>query len=139
MLAFYKNVMSNNNILIQTKNLTKDYTTGEVITKVLKGVNLEIHKGEFVAIMGPSGSGKSTLMHILGFLDRLTEGSYTFAGKNVSHFSDDKLASLRNSEVGFIFQSYNLLKKTTVLDNVKLPLVYSNIRKAEREKKHETP
>ncbi|MDX9892916.1 MAG: ABC transporter ATP-binding protein [Patescibacteria group bacterium] len=114
--------------VIKVQNLIKDYTTDEVITKVLRGINLEIEEGEFVAIMGPSGSGKSTLMHILGFLDRPTEGVYEFDGKNVNDFSDDQLADLRNQEVGFIFQTFNLLPRTSVAENVQLPLIYSGIK-----------
>ncbi|MBN1778934.1 MAG: ABC transporter ATP-binding protein [Candidatus Buchananbacteria bacterium] len=111
--------------MIQIKDLKKDYVTGEVVTPVLKGLNFEVKKGEFLAIMGPSGSGKSTLMHILGFLDKLTTGQYLFEDHNIVEFDDDELARLRNAEIGFIFQSYNLLPKTTVLDNVKLPLIYA--------------
>ncbi|MFA6254470.1 MAG: ABC transporter ATP-binding protein [Patescibacteria group bacterium] len=115
------------NHLIQIKNLKKDYTTDEVTTNVLRGVSFDIAEGEFVAIMGPSGSGKSTLMHILGFLDRLTSGDYLFEGRSVADFSDDELAILRNKKIGFVFQSYNLLPRTSVIENVKLPLVYSGI------------
>lgn len=113
--------------LIDVKDLKKEFVTGEVVTKVLKGLNFQVKEGDFLAIMGPSGSGKSTLMHILGFLDRLTSGQYFFDGHDISKFSDQKLAKLRNQEIGFVFQTYNLLPKTSVLDNVKLPLIYSNV------------
>ena len=112
-------------MLISIKNIKKEYQTGEVITKVLHGISFDIEAGEFVSIMGPSGSGKSTLMHILGFLDRPTSGIYEFKGRNTAKFSDDELAHLRNQEVGFVFQSFNLLPRTTVLENVKLPLLYA--------------
>ncbi|MGB0756873.1 MAG: ABC transporter ATP-binding protein [Patescibacteria group bacterium] len=111
--------------LMQTKSLKKEFVTGEVVTKVLHGIDLTIEKGEFVAIMGPSGSGKSTLMHIIGMLDTLTEGSYTFKGKDVTKLSDDELAHLRNQEIGFVFQAFFLLNKLSVLENVKLPLQYN--------------
>lgn len=111
--------------LINIKDLKKDYVTGDIITSVLKGVDFKIDEGEFVAIMGPSGSGKSTLMHILSFLDRPSFGVYEFKGENIEQFDDNYLAELRNKEIGFVFQSFNLLPRTTVLDNVKLPLVYS--------------
>lgn len=111
--------------LINIKNLKKDYITGDVVTSVLNGIDFKIDEGEFVAIMGPSGSGKSTLMHILSFLDRPSDGVYEFKGENINEFNDDYLAELRNREIGFVFQSFNLLARTTVLDNVKLPLVYS--------------
>jgi len=114
------------NTLIEIKNLEKEYVSGEVVTKVLHGLSFNIEKGEFVSIMGPSGSGKSTLMHILGFLDRLSTGKYLFNNKDVTKLEDDELALLRNEEVGFVFQAFNLLPRTTVLDNVKLPLLYSN-------------
>lgn len=112
--------------MIDVKNLTKEFVNEEVATKVLKGVNIGIERGEFVAIMGPSGSGKSTLMHILGFLDTPTSGKYIFDGQDVSNLDDDTLAQLRNKRVGFVFQSFNLLPKTTVWDNVRLPLLYSH-------------
>ncbi len=112
-------------MLIEVNNLRKEYVSGEVVTKVLHGLSFCIDKGEFLSIMGPSGSGKSTLMHILGFLDKPTAGTYKFMGINVSDFSDDKLAKMRNEEVGFVFQSFNLLPRTTILENVTLPLIYS--------------
>ena len=110
--------------LIEIENLKKDYKNEDVVTSVLHGVTFGIDQGEFVSIMGPSGSGKSTLMHILGFLDRPTSGTYTFEGKDTTKFSDEELATIRNERVGFVFQSFNLLARTTVLDNVKLPLLY---------------
>jgi len=112
--------------LIKLSSLEKDYTNEEVVTNVLKGIDLEITQGEFVAIMGPSGSGKSTLMHIMGFLDKPTSGQYLFKGKDVSNLTDDELAEIRNEEVGFIFQAFNLLQRTSVYDNVRLPLTYSS-------------
>jgi len=111
--------------MIELINLQKDYTNEEVVTPVLHDINLKIAKGEFLAIMGPSGSGKSTLMHILGFLDTLTEGKYIFQDKDVSSLDDDTLATYRNQKVGFVFQSFNLLPKTSVWENVRLPLLYS--------------
>ncbi|MDP3043403.1 MAG: ABC transporter ATP-binding protein [bacterium] len=112
-------------MLIKVENLTKEFQTGEVVTKVLHGLSFTIEQGEFAAIMGPSGSGKSTLMHILGFLDRATSGNYEFEGENVTKLDDNKLARLRNEKIGFVFQAFNLLPRTTVLENVKLPLTYS--------------
>ncbi len=111
--------------LIQVENLKKDYTNEGVVTPVLHSVTFSVEAGEFVAIMGPSGSGKSTLMHILGFLDRPTSGVYKFEGRDTKEFADEYLAELRNERVGFVFQSFNLLARTSVLDNVKLPLIYS--------------
>lgn len=111
--------------MIELINLQKDYTNEEVVTPVLHDINLKIGKGEFLAIMGPSGSGKSTLMHILGFLDTLTTGKYIFQDKDVSSLDDDTLALYRNQKVGFVFQSFNLLPKTSVWENVRLPLLYS--------------
>ena len=112
-------------MLIQLKNITKDYNNVGVVTKVLRGVSLEVEEGEFLAIMGPSGSGKSTLMHIIGFLDRATNGTYVFENKDIENFTDDELAHIRNEKIGFVFQSFNLLARTTVLENVILPLTYS--------------
>lgn len=113
--------------MIEVRELKKYYQNDAVITKALDGVSFDIKKGEFVAIMGPSGCGKSTLLHIMGFLDRPSSGIYRFKGKSIDDFSDDELAKIRNKEMGFVFQSFNLLPKTSVLDNVKLPLVYSDI------------
>jgi len=119
--------------MIEAKNITKVYRSGDVETKVLKGISFSIKEGEFVAIIGPSGSGKSTLMHILGCLDVPTSGQYFFEGKDVSQLSDDELADIRKEKIGFVFQSFNLLPRTTVLRNVVLPLAYANIPKSERE------
>ncbi len=110
--------------LIKVKDIKKDYGNGEVTTSVLKGISFSINEGEFVAIMGSSGSGKSTLMHILGFLDKPTSGEYFFEGQDTSKLDDDKLAEFRSGKIGFVFQSYNLLQRTTVLDNVLLPTTY---------------
>lgn len=117
--------------LIQARNLNKTYDNEGVLTPAVKDVTFRIDKGEFVAIMGPSGSGKSTLMQMLGFLDRPTKGEYLFDGKNTESFSDDELALIRNKKVGFVFQAFNLLPRTSVMENVELPLLYDS----QREKK----
>ena len=121
--------------MIECKNITKIYKTGSVETVVLKGVSFKISDGEFVAIIGPSGSGKSTLMHILGMLDTPTSGEYFLDGKNVSKYSDDQLAEIRKKKIGFVFQAFNLLPRTTVLRNVSLPLVYAGVERSQREKR----
>jgi len=115
--------------LIEVKNLKKEYCSEEVLTKVLKGLSFNIDKGEFSAIMGPSGSGKSTLMHILGLLEGPSSGTYKFEGRDVSNLNDSESAYLRNQKIGFVFQNFNLLPRMSVLDNVKLPLTYSEDKK----------
>lgn len=120
--------------MIEVKNLTKIYGEGDAKLYALNRVSFDIKPGEFVALMGPSGSGKSTLMHIMGFLDRPSSGIYKFEGKGIDELSDDQLARIRNKKMGFVFQSFNLLPRTTVFDNVKLPLTYSGLRKREKKK-----
>ncbi len=122
-------------MLIKVRDLKKEFSNGEVVTKVLHGVSFDIERGEFVSIMGPSGSGKSTLMHILGFLDKASGGDYIFEEEDVSTLSDDELAERRSKKIGFIFQSFNLLTNLTVLENVTLPLIYSNVSSEERNKR----
>ncbi|MDD4333010.1 MAG: ABC transporter ATP-binding protein [Patescibacteria group bacterium] len=116
-------------MLIEIKDLVKEFVNEEVVTSVLHGLSFNVKKGEFISIMGPSGSGKSTLMHILGLLDRASGGIYNLEGQNVTTLSDDELANLRNEKIGFVFQAFNLLPRTTVLENVKLPLTYSKNQK----------
>lgn len=120
--------------MIKCDNIKKTYVNGDVSTHVLKGISFEIQKGEFVAIMGPSGSGKSTLMHILGALDTPTSGKYFLDNVDISNLSDDELADVRKEKIGFVFQSFNLLPRATVLRNVALPLVYREIEKEKRNK-----
>jgi len=122
----------NSSPLIQLTDLEKTYHSPAGDYKALKGISLTITAGEFVSIMGPSGSGKSTLMHIMGALDSPTAGSYRLNGKDISSYNDDQLAEIRNKEIGFIFQSFNLLPRTTVLKNVERPMVYAGIVSAER-------
>tara|TARA_R100001369_G_scaffold954_4_gene3239 strand:- start:113739 stop:114443 length:705 start_codon:yes stop_codon:yes gene_type:complete len=123
--------------VIEIHNITRDFPLGQEIIKVLKGINLEIDKGEYVAFMGPSGSGKSTLMNLLGCLDTPTSGQYILNGNDVSKMSDDELAEIRNKEIGFVFQTFNLLPRTTALENVALPMVYAGFSKAERKARAE--
>ncbi len=118
--------------IIVTRHLSKIYKTESLETVALADVSIQINKGEFVAIMGPSGSGKSTLMHILGALDKPTQGEYILDGENVEKLSDDELADIRNRKIGFVFQAFNLLPRTTALKNVMLPMVYAGIPKEER-------
>ena len=120
--------------LLELKNIEKTYHDEQVATDVLKKVTFSINEGEFIAIMGPSGSGKSTILHILGFLDKPTGGEYRFDGKALEEYSEEEIARVRNKKFGFIFQSFNLLPRTTVLENVKLPLVYSGVREEEWDK-----
>ncbi len=120
--------------LIEVRDLEKIYEEGGVKTPALRGVSFDIKQGEFVAIMGPSGSGKSTLLHILGFLDKHTGGKHCFDDKNSDNYSGDEIAKLRNKKIGFVFQMFNLLSRATVLENVKLPLLYSDIDESQWEK-----
>ncbi|MCI9846292.1 ABC transporter ATP-binding protein [Flavobacterium pectinovorum] len=120
------------NPLIKITDIKRNFVLGNEIVYVLKGINLEINKGEYVALMGPSGSGKSTLMNLLGCLDTPTSGHYVLNGKDVSQMKDDELAGIRNTEIGFVFQTFNLLPRTTALDNVALPMIYAGHPKSER-------
>ena len=121
--------------VIEFENIVKNYQIGTVIVRALRSVTIEINRNEYVAIMGPSGSGKSTLMNIVGCLDTPTKGSYILNGTDVSKMDDDMLAEIRNKEIGFIFQTFNLLPRYTALENVMLPLIYAGVPKAEREKR----
>ncbi len=124
-----------NNTVIQINNIKKFYHVGAEIVKALQGVSVNINKGEYVAIMGPSGSGKSTLMNIIGALDTPTDGKYILNGTDVSRLTDDSLAEIRNKEIGFVFQTFNLLPRYTALENAVLPLIYAGISKTERLKR----
>lgn len=127
--------MTNSKPIISLKDITKSYTTGNSVYQALKGISLDIAEGEFVAIMGPSGSGKSTTMHIIGALDTPTSGTYILNNKNISLYTEDQLAGIRNREIGFVFQSFNLLPRTTVLDNVKRPMMYGGVSAGEQDKR----
>ena len=120
------------NPLIKITDIKRNFALGDEIVYVLKGIDLEINKGEYVALMGPSGSGKSTLMNLLGCLDTPTSGSYILNNKDVSKMKDDELAEIRNKEIGFVFQTFNLLPRTTALDNVALPMIYAGYSKSDR-------
>ena len=118
--------------MLKIKEIKKIYQMGKVKVEALKGVSFYIDKGEFVAIMGPSGSGKSTLMHIIGCLDQPTEGSFIIGGKDVSKLNDDRLAEIRNKSIGFVFQQFNLLSRTSILHNVEIPLIYAGLKTKQR-------
>ena len=120
-------------VVIDIENITKDYVMGEEIVRALRGVTLQIRRNEYLAIMGPSGSGKSTLMNMLGCLDTPTSGRYEFNGRNVADMDDDELAAIRNREIGFVFQTFNLLPRATSLRNVELPLIYAGMDRESRE------
>lgn len=123
--------------VIEIRQITRDFPLGNEVVKVLKGIDLDIERGEYVAIMGPSGSGKSTLMNLLGCLDTPTSGTYILNGKDVSQMGDDELAEIRNKEIGFVFQTFNLLPRTTALENVALPMIYAGYNKTDRKKRAE--
>lgn len=126
------NAIAMRETIIDVKDIKRNFKLGTETVKVLKGVNLQIDKGDYVALMGPSGSGKSTLMNILGCLDTPSSGEYILNGKDVSSLNDDQLAEIRNKNIGFVFQTFNLLPRTTALDNVALPMVYAGYSKVER-------
>ena len=124
-------------LVIKIRGIVRNFPLGNEVVKVLKGIDLDIKRGEYVALMGPSGSGKSTLMNLLGCLDTPTDGTYELNGKDVSNMSQDELAEIRNKEIGFVFQTFNLLPRTTALENVALPMVYAGASKEERKKQAE--
>src|SRR3954452_18834244 len=123
-------------VVISVRDLTKTYQVGDIEVRALRGASLDVHRGEFVCVTGPSGSGKSTFMHIIGCLDRPTSGQYFLDGEDVSRMSKDSLAAVRNTKIGFVFQGFNLLSRTTALDNVELPLLYrGGMKTAERHRR----
>jgi len=124
-----------NDVIIRTEGLKKDYVLGAETVRAVRGVDLEIHQGEFVAVMGPSGSGKSTFMNMIGCLDTPTGGHYWLNGQLVSELTDDQLARVRNKQIGFVFQTFNLLPRATALHNVELPLIYAGVGAKERKKR----
>jgi putative ABC transport system ATP-binding protein len=128
----FRQDLVDSNVVIQTDDLWKTYEMGAEHLHALRGVSMLIHKGEYVAIMGPSGSGKSTLMNLIGCLDTPTRGNYWLAGRLVSQLNDDELAAIRNREIGFVFQTFNLLARATALHNVELPMIYNGTPSAER-------
>lgn len=130
--------MIDNNLVIETKNLAKTYQMGEVQVHALRDVSLQVQRGELLAIMGPSGSGKSTLMNILGCLDQPTSGDYILTGDAVARLDDNKLARIRGKQIGFVFQNFNLLPRTSALHNVELPLIYAGVRRRERHRRAAT-
>ena len=124
-----------NSPVIELSDIVKNFRVGKVVVRALRSISLDIHKNEYVALMGPSGSGKSTLMNVLGCLDTPSSGQYTLNGTDVSRLSDNQLAEIRNKEIGFVFQTFNLLPRATALDNVSLPLIYAGLSKTEREER----
>src|SRR4030081_1812881 len=124
-------------VVIDIENITKDYVMGEEVVRALRGVTLQIRRNEYLAVMGPSGSGKSTLMNMLGCLDTPTSGRHDFNGKNVAEMDDDELAAIRNREIGFVFQTFNLLPRSTSLRNVELPLIYAGVPSEQRQERAE--
>jgi len=120
--------------MLELKKITRIYKMGKVEVAALRGISFQINRGEFIAIIGPSGSGKSTLMHIIGCLDHPTEGSFIMEGEDISKLNDNKLAEIRNKRIGFVFQQFNLLSRTTILHNVEVPLIYARVRAKERKK-----
>ncbi len=124
-------------LVIEIRGITKTYQMGDQVIRALRGVDLKIHRNEYLAIMGPSGSGKSTMMNMVGCLDTPTAGDYFFNGGNVAHMDDDQLADIRNREIGFVFQTFNLLPRSDALRNVELPLIYAGVPKAQRHERAE--
>ena len=131
-LEFLRYLVEMNDVLISLESIKKTYVLGEQIVDALRGVDLKISKGEYIALMGPSGSGKSTLMNIIGCLDTPSSGNYWLNGKEVSQMSDAHLSEVRNTEIGFVFQTFNLLNRLNAIDNVALPLVYAGVPQNER-------